>query len=160
MVLVAGQWLGAHVIDWFPKGPLRVDARSLHIVFGSIVGLLMVARLVWRTVGGRRLPPEGSPLADLAARAMKLALYLLILGVVGIGVVLALTRGDMLFGMIQLPVLGGETPQARHALAEQIVEYHGLAANLVLLLAGLHAVAALAHQFWLKDNLLLRMMVR
>ena len=33
-ILVATQWLGAQIIDWFPKGTLRVDARSMHIVCG------------------------------------------------------------------------------------------------------------------------------
>jgi cytochrome b561 len=158
--LVAGQWLGAHAIDWFPKGPLRVDARSLHILFGAIVGFLMIVRVAWRVGGGRRLLPEGPPLADLAARAMKLALYGLILGVVAVGVALALTRGDSLFGVLQLPSLGGATPESRHALAEQIVEYHELGANLILLLAGLHSIAAIIHQVWLKDRLMQRMALR
>jgi len=34
-LLVVGQWVGAQVIDWFPPGRLRVDARSMHIVAGS-----------------------------------------------------------------------------------------------------------------------------
>ena len=120
----------------------------------------MVVRVGWRVAGGRRLPPEGPALADLAARAMKLALYLLIFGVVVIGVALTLTRGDNLFGLVQLPAIGGDTPAARHALAEQIVEYHELAANLILLLAGLHAAAAIVHQVWFKDGVLRRMTLR
>ncbi len=56
LLLVLGQWLGAQVIDWFPKGPLRVDARSVHIVFGALLAILIVARLVWRRTRGRELP--------------------------------------------------------------------------------------------------------
>ena len=159
-LLVAGQWLGAHVIDWFPWGPLRVDARSLHIVGGVLVGGLMLVRLGWRVTSGRHLPPEGPALADLAARGVKAGLYLLVFAIVAIGVALALTRGDNLFGLIQLPGLGADTREARHALSEQIVEYHELAANLILAVAGFHAAAALVHHFWFKDGVLRRMALR
>ena len=36
-LLVVCQFLGAQVIDDFPKGPLRVDARSVHLVGGVAV---------------------------------------------------------------------------------------------------------------------------
>ena len=48
-VLVAAQWLGAQTIDWFPRGPLRVDARSMHITGGVLLAALLVARLLART---------------------------------------------------------------------------------------------------------------
>ena len=56
-ILVAVQWLGAQTIDWFPSGPWRVDARSLHITFGILLAVLLVGRIGWRLTKGRRLPP-------------------------------------------------------------------------------------------------------
>ncbi|HET6971947.1 MAG TPA: cytochrome b/b6 domain-containing protein, partial [Phenylobacterium sp.] len=39
--LVGVQWVGAHYIDAFPRGPLRVDARATHICIGvAMIGLL------------------------------------------------------------------------------------------------------------------------
>ncbi len=57
-LLVAGQWLGAQVIDWFPRGPLRVDARSVHIIGGAMLAALLLARIAWRATQGRRQPGE------------------------------------------------------------------------------------------------------
>ncbi len=60
-LLVVGQWVGAQVIDWFPRGPLRVDARSMHIIGGAMLAALLLARIVWRTTQGRRLPLSRLP---------------------------------------------------------------------------------------------------
>lgn len=157
-VWVILQWIGAHSIEWVPKGPLRADIRSMHIVSGSLLGLVMIARIAWRLRGGRRLPPEIPGLPDLLARAVQGALYVLVLGVVCGGIASALVRGDSLFGVIQLPAIGAATGEARHALAEQVVDLHGLGANLILLLAGGHSLAALAHRYWLKDGVMQRML--
>lgn len=159
-VMVAAQWLGAHVAEWVPKGPLRVDIHSIHILSGLTLGLLIVARLGWRIHFGRRLPPPNPGLPDLAARAVQGILYLLVFGVVCGGVVAALARADSLFGVFQLPAIGGATPQARHAFAEQIGGLHGLGANLILLFAGGHATAALVHHYGVKDGVLTRMLPR
>lgn len=50
--LVVLQWIGAKTIDWFPRGTLRVDARSVHITVGVLLALVLVARIVWRATGG------------------------------------------------------------------------------------------------------------
>jgi cytochrome b561 len=55
-ILVALQWLGAQLIDVFPRAP-RVDARSVHIVAGVALGIILAGRIVWRATHGRRLPP-------------------------------------------------------------------------------------------------------
>ena len=156
-LLIAFQWLGAHAIDWFPKGPLRVDARSLHILTGVLVIALLAARIVWRVTKGRRLPPAGSGPSEMAAKALQGLLYLALVAILCGGMATELIRGDSLFGLISLPKLGPWDGAARHALAERIGGYHALAANVILVLAGLHALAALAHHFILKDNVLRRM---
>lgn len=156
-LLIAFQWLGAHAIDWFPKGPLRVDARALHILAGALVIGLLVARIIWRATQGRRLPPAGSGPSEWAAKALQGLLYLTLAAILCGGVATEWVRGDSLFGLFSLPKFGPWTGEARHALAERIGGYHALAANVILVLAGLHAIAALAHHFVLKDNVLRRM---
>jgi len=42
-------------------------------------------------------------------------------------------------------------------MVEAAAEAHEVMKALLMVLAGLHVVAALWHQFWLKDGLLLRM---
>ena len=84
-LVVVAQWLGAHTIDWFPKGPYRVDARSAHIVCGVLLTAALVYRIVWRARGGVHFATDRrSPVAMLAA-GVHFALYALLLGVLGLG---------------------------------------------------------------------------
>src|SRR3954454_20585536 len=57
-LLVIEQFLGAQVIDLFPRGPMRTGAISFHIMLGLTLALLVVLRLVWRFTLGRQLPAE------------------------------------------------------------------------------------------------------
>lgn len=54
-LLVLVQWLLAQVIDWFPQGMPRVEARSVHISLGLCLGILLAARIFWRATRGRVL---------------------------------------------------------------------------------------------------------
>jgi cytochrome b561 len=51
-LLVAEQWLGAQIIDWFPKGAPRVDARSVHITCGILLAAVLVGRIIGRLTWG------------------------------------------------------------------------------------------------------------
>ncbi|GEM_PF-2528824 len=46
--LVPLQWIGAALIDWFPQGLPRIEARSIHIGLGILLGFAIAARIVWR----------------------------------------------------------------------------------------------------------------
>jgi cytochrome b561 len=156
-LLVVAQWLGGTTIDWWPRGPWRVDARSLHIISGSVLLVLFVTRVVWRSRKGAALVQQPSRLERVASKTMHLTLYLVLGWLLFLGVSLALVRGDSIFGLFHLPALGTYTQDERHNLAEKIGDLHGFAANVLLILAGLHACAALAHHFWRKDDVLRRM---
>ncbi|TLU70607.1 hypothetical protein FE263_21210 [Lichenicoccus roseus] len=88
-VLVAAQWLGAQVIDWFPRGPLRVDMRSVHICLGLLLAILLACRLTWRATRGRRLPAAGRGLLHGVARATHWLLYGLMAAMLVVGMALA-----------------------------------------------------------------------
>ena len=159
-ILIACQWTSGQTIDWFGKGAPRIDARSVHLVIGSLLIAVMAVRIVWRIGPGRRLPPADVGLWDLMARGMHGLLYLMVVGVLTGGVATELLRGDSFFGLLTLPKPGDLTGPARHALAERIGDLHGLGANAILALAGLHAAAGLFHHYVLKDDVLRRMSVR
>lgn len=155
--VVLFMWLGAHAIDWFDKGPPRVDARSVHILVGVLLAILISYRLYWRSTGGARLAYAPS-WTGLLARLMHGALYGLILAIIALGMFNAWIRGDSLFGLAQIPRFGSYDAGARHALSERVLYYHALGANLLLLLAACHAAVALLHQFVLKDEMITRML--
>lgn len=152
VALVAAQWLGAHAIDWFPRGALRTDARSLHILFGSALAAIILARLAWRWTGGRKLPPADHGGLRVLAVTVQGLLYVLLVATVSLGLANAWVRGDSLFGLFSIPKL-----PVGQDVKHQIGEVHGLAANLILALAAVHSGAALLHQFVWKDGLLGRM---
>lgn len=156
-LVVPFMWVGAHAIDWFDKGPPRVDARSVHILVGLLLAILISYRLYWRSTAGARLGYAPS-WTGLLARLMHGALYGLIFVIIGLGMLNAWIRGDSLFGLARIPQFGSYDAGARHAFSESVVSYHALGANLLLLLAGCHAAIALFHQFVLKDKMMTRML--
>jgi len=87
------------------------------------------------------------------AVATHYALYILLGVVVVLGLVDASYRGFNVFGLWSFPRFGAGDAATRHSLNE----WHGLAANLTVLLALLHAGAALLHQYVWRDHLLDRM---
>lgn len=156
-LVVLFMWFGAHAIDWFAKGPPRVDARSVHILVGMLLAILLSYRLYWRSTAGTRLAYAPS-WTGLLARVMHGALYGLIFAIIGLGIFNAWIRGDSLFGLARIPQFGNYDAATRHAFSESVVYYHSLGANLLLVLAGCHAAVALFHQFVLKDETMTRML--
>lgn len=159
-VLVALQWCSGQTIDWFPKGDARIAARSVHIILGSMLAALLGLRIVWRAFYGSRLPRSSRGFIGLVVGAMHYALYGMLIAIVALGIFSTALRGDSIFGLFHIPRLGAFTDAARHAFANQIVDWHGLAANITLGLAALHAGAGLIHHYFFSRKVLYRMSLR
>ncbi|MEO7055255.1 MAG: cytochrome b [Caldimonas sp.] len=155
--LVVCLWLLGQTIDWFPKGEWRVAARSTHITLGVLLAGVLTVRIWWRSGNASvHLDPASAAWLDrLASWAHKL-LYLLLVATVSLGVANAWIRGDDIFGLFRIPAFD----PGNKALRETVEEWHGLAANTLLIVAMLHATAALVHHFILKDEVLRRMLPR
>lgn len=156
-LLVLFMWGGAHVIDWFPRGPMRVDARSIHIVCGVLLVVLTTYRLYWRRTHGVVFVQSGE-WWDRAATMMHVLLYIAIITTLSLGLANTWVRGDSLFSVAQIPKFGSYDADQRHALSEQLTSWHQLSANVILLVAMAHASAALIHHFLLRDDVLSRML--
>lgn len=61
-------------------------------------------------------------------------------------------RGDSIFGLFTVPALAGGVWR------DQALELHGAIATAILVLAGLHASAALVHRYVWHDGVLARML--
>ena len=155
-VLVVCQWLGAQTIDWFPRGPLRVDARSVHITAGLVLTALLAARLLWRVTRGRRLPLADHGALNLVAKATHWGLYALLGAMVLVGMVLVWARGDSIFNLFSIPAYDPSNP----GLKDQVQGVHATIGWVILALAGLHAGAALVHRYVWHDGVLARMLPR
>ena len=154
--LVAALWVLAHLIDDFPKGMPRIAARSTHIVVGLLLAIVVARRIQWRLRSGRQLPGVGPRWLAAAAKAAHGLLYIGLVAVLLLGIANAWARGDTLFRLVTIPKLLPGHPQ----LKPTIEALHMYVANGLLILAGLHALAALVHHFVLKDNVLRRMLGR
>jgi cytochrome b561 len=155
-MLVVALWTIGQTVDVFPNGPLRIDYRSVHIVLGVLLGLVLVVRLAWRLTRRDILPPIDHGLLLVVARTTHWALYALLIATVVFGFAYVWTRGDSIFNAFQIPQM---VPGDR-ALSHQIGNWHALAANALLIVAGMHAAAALVHHYILRDATLRRMLPR
>ncbi len=153
-ILVAAQWLGAQTIDWFPNGPLKVDALSVHITFGLLLAAILVGRVIWRLTEGRRLPPADIGFLQVIAKATHWTLYLLVAAMLIVGIVLAWVRGDSIFNLFAIPAYD----PGNRALAHQVQDIHATIGWMIVGLAGLHASAALFHRYVWHDGILARML--
>ena len=153
---VAAAYAVAVVREDLPKGDFRTFLLGLHMWIGMAVVALSVVRLVWRSAAPAIDPTPGTPAMRLAAKAVHVALYLLLLLLPLIGLLAAWGKGRSvtLFGLMPLlpPIAIGKD------LGERLEDLHGLVGHGVMILAGLHAVAAIAHQWVLKDGTLGRML--
>ena len=99
------------------------------------------------------MPNAEKGVLGLAAVSVHHVLYLLIPITLLLGISLELIRGDYVFHLIQVPPLAPGNKDLR----EWVGDWHGLAANGLLILGGLHGAAALWHHFIKKDGVLERM---
>lgn len=155
-VLIA--WLLGTLGDDLPRGATRAAGLSIHIAAGLMVLGLTATRLPWRLFD-RPSSPEITPLGawvTTVAELTHLGLYALLIVTPIVGIVLQFARGDALpvFGVIEVG-----SPWVRdRAFAGSVKEVHEILANLLMIVACLHAAAALIHHWLLRDRTLTRML--
>lgn len=152
-VLVVGLWALAQSEDFVPK-PGRHPLWSVHIALGAALVLVMLVRLAWRNTRGVRLPAADDGLLGKLSVAVHWLLYVLVAVAIVLGIVNTLARGWDFGGVITIPSFA---PDDR-ALRRTLTDWHGTAADAALIVAGLHAAAALAHHYLWHDNVLRRML--
>lgn len=152
--LVLLLWCLGQTMDWFPRGTPRIMARSVHITAGVLLGLILLYRIGWRAMAGRRLPPAEHGVLHALATLVQFALYALLIAAVALGVANVWVRGDTLFNLFTVPAFDpGNKP-----LKGNVEDLHALFANALLIVAGVHALASLFHHFVWKDDVLRRML--
>jgi cytochrome b561 len=159
VLVVTATWLLGTFIDDFPKSAER-SVLFIHMSLGLAIVALLLVRLGWRLADPPPAPAETAfgPWSDRLATLMQGLLYALLLAGPISGIVLEFARGQPVpvFGLFEIA-----SPWARdRAFARSVKEVHEVLANALLILASLHALAALAHHYVLKDATLLRMLPR
>src|SRR5262249_5079136 len=116
----------------------------------TLAGVILV-RIFWRLIYGRRLPPADRGALQLIATTVHGLLYALLLSVATLGVINVFAHAFPLFNLWHFPGLGSGD------FAREINGWHNLAANVIAALALCHALAALFHHYVIKDGLIGRM---
>lgn len=131
--------------------PEKIGALQGHATLGVLVGVLTLVRLINIMLRGKpaNAYPPGTTMALITSLGHKL-LYVLVLAVVASGIAMgvAVDLGAVIAGQASLP-------ESFHHLGARSA--HGILTKLLALTMLGHIMAALYHQFVLKDNLLRRM---
>lgn len=129
-----------------------------HVSFGLLLGFVMLLRLVWRLVNWgnpKPLPDHTRPVRFLST-AMKYSLYLLIFTMIVTGYLITTARGDpaRMFDIVRIPA----TIQLSSSGVDLAGDIHEIVGWAIVILAALHAGAALLHHFVIRDKTLKRML--
>jgi len=155
--LIVALWLGAQIIDMFGRGnTAEMYMRSLHITLGAAMALVLVFRVLWRLTGARRPSFDKDDLLERIARPTHHLLNILVAVAVVMGFLTVWMQGDNIWNLFTVPAYDPNNLR----LGRWMRGWHGVAANGILILAGLHAAAALAHHYLLRDDVLRRMLPR
>jgi cytochrome b561 len=156
-ILVVTQYLLAQAWGFVRSGtPVRHEMQAIHVSLGLLLIAVLVTRIAWRAGPGRRLPPADTGLVELAGQGVQYALYGLLVLVVGLGVFLRWANHDPLgfFGLFTIPAPYAFSKPQAHLIGT----LHYWVATAIVIVAGLHACAALFHHFVLRDDVLWRML--
>ena len=157
-VLVIVQFAFAETWDWFAK-PTRQTMESVHVSLGVLLAAVIVARLAWRLIPGHQMSSIDAGWMRLASKGVHYLLYALLVAQAGLGFGWRWAQGHAVefFGLFAIPGPYGALDKAtRHS-------FHDLHENVgwaIVILAGIHALAALYHHYVVKDRTLERMLPR
>jgi cytochrome b561 len=136
--------------------PMRREMIMLHMGFGILLGVAVMAGIAWRFIPGHPRPPAHSGWAGLTAKAVHYLLYAVILFEFALGFVLRWSGGEaMLFFGLPIPPIG--VPHVSHATNDVIGAIHSLVGWVIIVLATGHALAGVYHHVVVKDGVLARM---
>ncbi|HEX6742147.1 MAG TPA: cytochrome b/b6 domain-containing protein [Sphingomicrobium sp.] len=143
--------------DWFAK-PARQLMEQTHMSLGVLLSAAIVARLVWRWLPGHQVESLEAAWVKLASKATHYLLYTLLVAEAVLGFAFRWGGGrPMAFFGTGIPPLIGEIAKP---LRRELRDFHYWIGWTIVVVALLHAAAALYHHYVLKDRVLARMLPR
>ena len=158
VLIVVMAWLGLTMTD-LPTSPYKIRVYSLHKSIGMTLLALVLLRLAWRAFAGRPDDLPGTPTwQHRLAGATHGLLYVLLLAVPISGWVMNSASGFPMpwFGLFNVPAITGRD-RALHELSETWHEWLFWA---LVVIALVHAAAAVYHHLFQHDATLARMLPR
>jgi len=158
ILIVVMAYLGLTMVD-LPNTPHKIAVYTLHKSIGISILALVVLRLGWRLYAGRPRELPGIPTwQSRIATTTHALLYLLLFAVPLSGWVVNSSTGFPLhwFNLVNLPPIASKS-DALHAVVRPLHEW--LFWTLIVL-ACVHAAAAIYHHLFQRDATLARMLPR
>jgi cytochrome b561 len=156
-LMLVGAIIAGNINEGLPDGPEKYEAITLHKAFGSLILMLVPARLGWKLANPTPAPATGvSASQHKLGTAMHWLLYVLMLAQPISGVLMSQSAGYPVsfFGLFDLPTI-----LAKDKAVMQIFHTaHGVIWIALVIAALGHIGAALHHHFKLKDKTLTRML--
>jgi len=152
-IMVIGSFaIGMIFLDSTPNtAPEKVTYLQYHSMWGTLLALLLVVRLITRFAFKRPAPADaGHPILNLIGKVTHFLLY--------VGVFAMLLSGANMSrqaGLMNVFAGQGSLPADFFVYPPRAL--HGMTFSILFLLILLHFGAAMYHQFIRKDNLLARM---
>jgi cytochrome b561 len=154
-LLVVANFALAQTWDWFAK-PTTQLMEQAHMSFGVLLAAVIVARLAWRLIPGHQRSSLHAGWVRLASKGVHYLLYALLIAEAALGFAFRWGAGrPMAFFGTGIPPLIGEMARP---LRRQLREFHEWIGWAIIVIALIHALAALYHHYVLKDRVLLRML--
>lgn len=131
--------------------------RRIHETLGILVFVAVVLRVLWGLFDDPPSRPSMAPWMVMASKSVHVSLYALLILIPATAAV-----GTWLVG-IPITLVGFDIPpqisQTRE-LGQMSMALHSSLATAILWISGAHAVAALFHHFYLRDDILRSMLPR
>jgi cytochrome b561 len=153
-LLVVVQFGLAVTWDWFSHDT-RENLQSIHVSFGVLLTIVVVARILWRL--GHHRGSIVSGWVKTASTAVHYLLYLLLVVQAGLGWGWRWAQGHAVgfFGLFDIAGPYGQLARPTRHLLAQAHDYIGWT---IVIIAFGHALAALYHHYGLHDRVLGRML--
>ncbi|MAK42524.1 MULTISPECIES: cytochrome b [Spongiibacter] len=136
---------------WYQRAP------HIHKSIGLILLALLVFRLLWRATNPTPQSPPNSPRWErLSAHLTHYGLYAMLVVMMLAGYLISTADGRAIevFNWFSVPATVQDLPNQEDVAGE----IHEILAWAIVLLAGVHALAALKHHFYNRDNTLKKML--
>jgi cytochrome b561 len=134
----------------------RLQSRMDHSTLGTTLAVLLLLRLYFRIRHGvPTLPETMANWQQKAARLTHILLYVAMVCLLSTGVLTALQATDPILIYNSIEVTLGNMDEETFKFMRQ---FHEIMTWTMMGLIGLHIVAALYHQFILKDRILVKML--
>lgn len=155
VALVLTQFATSQLWD-FAQHPTKHLMVVTHMSSGILLAAAVVTRIVWRLAGRRQIAPALSGWVEMASKVVHWLLYALLVSEAVLGFTLRWSGNEaMSFFGLQIPPPFAPFSKPAHHL---VGEFHNWTGWTIIVLAFGHASAALYHHFFLRDDVLWRML--